>query len=82
MGSKTSDVGIDHWNDSDHPRTSIHTADLRFRTARDVSSPSTRRPIRADLLEIFLRRIGVSWLNDDRQNADQQQSFRFKSTIR
>ena len=75
------DATIDHWTDNDLLRTSIHTADLRFRTAMDVASPSTRRPSQGDLTKIFLRRIVASCKNDDRQNADQQQSFRFKSKI-
>ena len=47
-GLTTSVAAIDHLPDSDRPRTSIHTEDLRFRTARDASSPSTHRPTQAD----------------------------------
>ena len=72
---------IDHWTDSDLLRTSIHIEVPRFRTAMGVASPSTRRPSQGGLTKIFLRRIVASSNNDDRQNADQQQSFRFKSKI-
>ena len=77
-GRKTNDSIKDHWVDSDHPHTSIHTADLRSHIAMDVSLPSIRRPSQGGLTVFFLKRIVVSWHNDDRENGDQQQSFRIK----
>ena len=71
----------DHWVDSDHPHSSIHTADLRFHIAMDVSLPNIHPPSQAGLTVFFLRRTVASFHYDDRENGDLQQSFRIKSTI-
>jgi hypothetical protein len=80
-GRTTNDLMKDHWVDSDHPHSSIHTADLRSHIAKDVSLPNIRLPSQAGLTVFFLRRTVASWHNDDRENGDQQQSFRIKSVI-
>ena len=80
-GRTTNDSMKDHWVDSDHPHTSVHTVDLRYHIAMDVSLPNIRQPSQEGLIIFFLKRIVASLLNYDRESGDQQQGYRIKSTI-
>jgi hypothetical protein len=55
----------DHWVDSDHPHSSIHTEDLHSHIAMDVSLPNIRPPSQAGLTVFFLRGSVASFDNAD-----------------
>jgi hypothetical protein len=64
-GGTTNDSMKDHWVDSDHPHSSIHTEDLHSHIAMDVSLPNIRPPSQAGLTVFFLRGSVASFHNAD-----------------